>query len=711
MRRILIALGVALMAYAAVGAVLDGVNLIGVPLFLAGVLILNDGIILPLVIGLGALVGRVAPRAWGGWTRAAAVISVSVTIVALPLVLGFGRVADNPSVLPGSYGRGLLLILALVWLVALARGLARRGDPARRAGVLVGLGVGVAVALIGQLRGHMTAAAAGLTPGSAVTIAVTIIGGALIGSVLRYRPGRLLSLITTGVLAGLLWWTVEWLTVLPLFAGAEVSWSLGDAQASFGYLVAAMIQGGVTAGLIAAVGARLPVRTVDTLVPPEETRPRVLIVGGGFAGVGVARRLQQRHSTAAGAPEVVLVSDSNYQLFTPMLTGVAAGTLSQQHIGAPLRAGLRNTTIVHATVESVDMAERQITVQPEAGEAVTMGYDHLVLAVGSVPDYRGLPGLEQYAFTLKSLADATLLREHVLRQLELADGERDSLRRRRLLTVVVAGGGFAGAELVAELRDLVHSVRRFFPRLDPEELRFILLHSQDRILPELDERLAAHALERLRAKGIEVRLNVRLTGVDAEEASLDDGRTIGTGTVVWTAGNAPSPLVRELGFELERGAIACDATMQVRGRADVWALGDCAAVPDLAQPGAYLPPTAQHALREGTAVADNILAVLDGRAPTPFRFRTIALLVALGHQDGAVQIGRWLLSGRLAWALWRGVYLSKLPGLEKRVRVSIDWLLDVFFPRDVILTEPRRGRPPRDRMATMASVNVGDDAR
>ncbi|MCM4081133.1 NAD(P)/FAD-dependent oxidoreductase [Paractinoplanes hotanensis] len=711
MRRILIAIGVAMMAYAAFGAVIDDVNLVGVPIFLAAVLVLNDGIILPLVIATGALVQRVAPRAWQGWARAAAIISVSVTIVALPLVLGFGRSAANPSVLPRSYGRGLLLVLTLIWLAALARGLARRGNPARTAGVLTGLGVGVAVAVIEQAQGGMAAATADLTPGSAATITVTVIGGGLIGSVLRYRPGRLLSLVTTGVLAGLLWWAVEWLTVLPLLSGNQVSWSLGDAQASFGFLVGTMIQGGVTAGLIAAVSVLRPVRAAAAPAAPEENRPRVVIVGGGFAGVAVARRLQRRRSARADAPDVLLISDSNYQLFTPMLAGVAAGTLSQQHIGAPLRAGLRSTRILHATVESVDMSGRQITVQPEAGAAVTMGYDHLVLAVGSVPDYRGLAGLDRNAFTLKSLTDATRLREHVLRQLELADGERDGVRRRRLLTVMVAGGGFAGTELIAELRDLVHSVRRFFPRLDPEELRFVLLHSQDRILPELDERLAAHALDRLRAKGIEVRLNSRLTGVDADQATLDDGTTIATSTVVWTAGNSPSPLVRELGFDLERGAIACEATMQVRGRSEVWALGDCAAVPDLARPGEYLPPTAQHASREGAAVADNILAVLDGRMATPFRFRTIALLVALGHQDGAVQVGRWLLSGRLAWALWRGVYLTKLPGLEKRVRVSIDWLLDLFFPRDVILTEPRRGRAPRDRQESMASVSAGDDTR
>jgi NADH dehydrogenase len=690
MRRLLVAVGALVIGYAVVGAATDSdVNKVGVLIFLIAVLILHDGLFMPLVIGLGALIQRIFPGAWRGSARAAAIISVSLSVVAGPLVLGAGRSPDNPSLLPRAYGHGLILVVALVWLASLIRRLAVPGDRNRLRGTVAGLIVAAVVAVIELMQHSMTVASAGLTPGPAATAAVTVIGGALIGAVLRYRAGRLLSLLTFGVSVGLLWWAIEWLTVLPWLAGHRVSWSLADAQASFGFLAAGMLQGGLTAALIAVAAVGRPASGPATAEPALD-RARIVVVGGGFGGVAVAQRLERRLTNRHASADVVLISDSNYQLFTPMLAGVAGGTLSSQHIGAPLRATLRHTEVRHATVEAIDGRRQTVSLRNEAGGTAMLSYDHLVLAVGAIPHYRGIPGLRRHAFTLKSLPDAVRLREHLIRQLELAEAQPDAAERQRLLSVVVAGGGFAGTELIAELRDLVHAVRRYFPRLDPAEFRFVLIHGGPRILPELDQRLAEHALRRLQQKGIEVRVNVRLTAVDEYAVIPDDDTVIPAATVVWTAGNTPNPLIRRLSFELRHGALACDATMRVHDQLHVWALGDCAAIPDESAPGRFLPPTAQHALREGAALADNIIAVLAGRQPKPLRFRTIALLVALGHQDAAAQIRGRLLSGRLAWMLWRGVYLTKLPGLDKRIRVSVDWLLDMFFPRDVVLPRPVR---------------------
>jgi NADH dehydrogenase len=310
-----------------------------------------------------------------------------------------------------------------------------------------------------------------------------------------------------------------------------------------------------------------------------------------------------------------------------------------------------------------------------------------VLALGSIPDYRGLPGLEEHAFTLKTLEDAMRLRNHVISLLERADVEPDPEERQRQLTFVVAGGGFAGTETVAELFDLAHDVLRYYPRIDPAELRFMLVHSRDRILPELSQALGDYSRGKLEDRGITCVLNARVAEATAEAVVLQDGRTIDTRTLVWTAGNQPNPLLATLPHELNRrGAIVTDETMRVVGVDDVWAVGDCAQIPDPHHEGEFYPPTAQHALRQGKVVAENVVAALKGRAPKPFRFRTLGLLVALGHRTGAAEIQGRRFSGLLAWLLWRSIYLSKLPGLEKKVRVMLDWTIDLFFPRDIVLT-------------------------
>jgi NADH dehydrogenase len=314
-------------------------------------------------------------------------------------------------------------------------------------------------------------------------------------------------------------------------------------------------------------------------------------------------------------------------------------------------------------------------------------YDHLVLALGAVPKYFDLPGMAEHSFSLKSLEDATRLRNHVISLLERADVENDPVERQRQLTFVVAGGGFAGAEIVAELHDLSFNVLRYYPRVDPSELSFILIHSRERILPELSPGLADYAQDKLQARGIKFLLQTRVSGATASAVLLQDGRKIPTYTIVWTAGNQPNPLLRTLPCEHNRrGAAITDETLQVQGLANVWAIGDCAQIPDVYNKGQACPSTAQHALREGKVAAENIIAVLRGEKPKPFKYKAIGLLVALGHRTGAAELMGRHFSGLLAWFMWRSVYLFKLPGLEKKVRVLLDWTLDLFFSRDIVLT-------------------------
>jgi NADH dehydrogenase len=559
-------------------------------------------------------------------------------------------------------------------------------------GVAAGLLAGLAVALVLAGQGRLDAAQPlRLDPpavGWLAFLALTAGGGAAYGAIYRFQPGRLAATVGSGLLFGLMWWAAIWLTAVPLVTVIGPGWSVAEASVAFPLLVASVIFGGVMATGFYAASARLigerPVTwpVAATNVPISH---RVVIMGGGFGGVATAQRLEQLLSHRPQVA-VTLVSESNFLLFTPMLAGVASGSLVPRHVAAPLRATCPRTTIRRATVETVDVDARSVRIRssPEA-VAEAIPYDQLVVAVGAVPAFRGLPDVARQAFTLKTLADATDLRDHVIGLLDRAENETAHDVRGRLLTFAVAGGGFAGVELVAELHDLVTDVLLYHPRIERDELRFVLVHSRDRILPELSERLGAYALERLRRRGIEFVLGVRVAGASREEVSLSDGTSIPTATFVWTAGNQPAPLVRSIVSEGGDGALATDRTLRVEGFDNIWAVGDCARIPDPDRDGQPCPPTAQHALRQGRQAADNLVAAMDGRQLRPFRFRSLGMLVVLGHNTAAAEIGGFRFSGLFAWFLWRGIYLAKLPGFEKKVRVMIDWLLDLVFPRDIVV--------------------------
>jgi NADH:ubiquinone reductase (H+-translocating) len=499
-------------------------------------------------------------------------------------------------------------------------------------------------------------------------------------------PSALASGVIDGMLVGALVWAVLVLTLLPALEASMA--------AVFPTLLVCLCGGGVVGPGVQAALRSGRSRRLPAAAAAGPSRRRVVILGGGFGGVSAARRFEQ---VLPWTPwlDVTLVSQRNYLLFTPMLAEVAAGSVEAGNVGVPLRAACPRTRFRRAEVVGVDPDRRVVHLR--RGDALeVLPYDHLVLALGAVPNFRDLPGVAANALTVATLEDARRLRDHVLGRLEQADHEPDPAERRRWLTFVVAGGGFAGTEAVASLFDLVHSVLRYFPHVRASEPRFVLVHSRDRILPELGDRLAGYASGKLVARGIELRLGVTVAGADADGVELSDGERLAARTLVWAAGTRPSPVplgAPDLAWRRPAAAaraVPVDRTLRVRGRDDIWAVGDCARVPDLSTRGATCPPTAQHAVRQGRAVADNVLAALTGGQPEPFRFRGLGFLVPLGRQSAAAELRGMRFSGLPAWLLWRGVYLWKLPGPQKRLRVLVDWTVELLFPRDIALTTADR---------------------
>jgi NADH dehydrogenase len=419
-----------------------------------------------------------------------------------------------------------------------------------------------------------------------------------------------------------------------------------------------------------------------------EQTTRIVIIGGGFAGTAIALRLERKFRRERSV-EITLIDTENYFTFTPLLPEVPSGSIQPKHIVFPLRALLKRTVVRQAEVKAIDLEHRTVTAAHcGACGNYTVPFDQLVLALGSVPNYFGLLGVAENALTMKSLADATALHAHVIDKLEHADLQSDPAARRQLLTFVVAGGGFAGVETLAELNDFVRGAGRFYPQVAPEEIRMILIHSGDRILPEVSESLSSYALRKLRSRGVEVLLKTRVKACSRNKIHLSNGAEIDAHTFVWAAGTAPSPVLDLLSVPRGKsGRVEADATMAVKGRPGVWAVGDSATIPDVVT-GGTCPPTAQYALRQGRRLADNIAAAIRGEEPKPFRFKALGLLAGLGRRSAVAEIFGLKFSGFIAWWLWRTIYLMKLPGFERKLRVAIDWTLDLFFARDIVYLRP-----------------------
>ena len=412
-------------------------------------------------------------------------------------------------------------------------------------------------------------------------------------------------------------------------------------------------------------------------------KQRIVILGGGFGGLYTALELEKGLSANSDV-EITLVNRDNFFLFTPMLHEVAASDLDPTDIVNPIRKLLRQTQFFVGNVENIDLNTKKVVVfHGEGQHAHELPYDHLVIALGSVANFLKLPGVEERTLTMKSLNDAVALRSRLIEHLDEADFECCPALREALLTIVVAGAGFAGVETVAGVNDFLREAVKFYPNLTEEMVRVVLVEYGPAVLPELDGSLGRYAQEKLAKRGVEIRLKTAVASMSESGVTLSDGTFVKTNTLIWTAGTAPNPLLAALPCPKEKGRLIVDGTLEIPGWPGVWALGDCAAIRD-PNSGKLYPPTAQHALRQGKVLARNIIATLRGTVKQPFVFSTIGQLAAIGRRTGVANIMGVNFSGFIAWWMWRTIYLSKLPRLEKKVRVALGWALDLFFSKDLV---------------------------
>ncbi|HEX8648221.1 MAG TPA: NAD(P)/FAD-dependent oxidoreductase [Thermoleophilaceae bacterium] len=426
----------------------------------------------------------------------------------------------------------------------------------------------------------------------------------------------------------------------------------------------------------------------------------VVIAGGGFGGLYAARRLER--VLPSQAAHVTLVTDVNFLLYTPLLPGAAAGTLEPRHVVIPVREELDSTEIRLGRVTSLEPARNTVCFRSADGRQGELGYDQLVLAIGSISRVLPIPGLAEHGMGFKTLPEAIALRNHALLSLEIAEQLEDPEERRPYLTFVFVGAGYAGVEGIAELQDYVGDVIERYPRCRLDGTRWILVEAQERIMPEISPSLAAFATAELRARGIEVRTNTRIDAVTEDTVTLTGGEVVPSRTLCWTAGVKPPPLVAESGLPLGAGGrIAVDATMRVEGHDNIWAIGDAAAVPDPAKRGkGPTPPTCQHALRQGKVVADNVAGALGHGRIRKFRYRTLGVFVDMGRKKAVAEVLKLKLRGFPAWWLARTYHLWMMPGAARKARLVTDWTVGLFFSRGSAelgqLGHPPGLEPPSD---------------
>ncbi|HET6799707.1 MAG TPA: NAD(P)/FAD-dependent oxidoreductase [Nitrososphaeraceae archaeon] len=467
---------------------------------------------------------------------------------------------------------------------------------------------------------------------------------------------------------------------------------------------------------------------------------RILILGGGFAGVEVLRRLQDRFQNDVSI-DITMVSKDNFLLFTPMLHEVASGMIETRHIVTPIRAFCNRAKFYAARVKLIDLKNKQITIESPTFTSFTsiaatsaptiinreehayadpsvvseeksdeerkykLSYDYLVIALGSETKFFGMADIEEHSLTIKSWNDAIIIRNHVIHKLEQAElllrqqhsyannnnnlNSPEKNNRESLLTFVIVGGGFAGVETAGELNEFLRDVAKdYYHNIEPKDIRVIIIQSGNRLLPEMSEELAEFAMRKLIQSGVEVILNTRVIGATTNSVKLNDDRAISTSTIIWSGGVASNPITEELPCEHDKksGRIIVDKFLEIQGYPGVFAIGDCAFIID-PNTGHPYPPTAQHAIREGTAVANNIISMIEGKTSNKkiFDYKTKGMMATIGKRNGVGAILGIEVQGFIAWWIWRTYYLANLPTLQKKIRVMADWTLDVFFKRDVTM--------------------------
>ncbi len=427
-------------------------------------------------------------------------------------------------------------------------------------------------------------------------------------------------------------------------------------------------------------------RTIYRSEPPWPHR--VLILGGGFAGVETAKHLE-RLTRRRDDVEIWLVSRENFTLFTPLLPEVCSGQLEARHCVTALRAQMRRPSswAITGEVERIDLDAKRVTIMGGDGDPHRLSYDSLVIALGGETATFGIPGIEPYAVGMKTLADAFALRNRIIEMFERADIEEHPDERAAQLTFVVGGAGFSGVETAGEIEDFIRRVRRrFYPKVRPEEVQTHLVELKDRVLPEMPVEMGEYAANRLRRRGYRVHLETPIREVREGGVVIGDGEFIPARTVVWTGGVQPSPIVGEAGIDVDRAGRALVAPTMETSRSGVWAIGDCARIPNADEDGTYHAPTAQNAVREAKQLARNLMASIDGRAGEvrPFRYDVIGTLASIGHHTGVGVVFGIRVRGWIAWFMWRGYYWTRVPGFAGKAHVALDWAVHAVFGSDPV---------------------------
>ncbi len=413
---------------------------------------------------------------------------------------------------------------------------------------------------------------------------------------------------------------------------------------------------------------------------------KVVILGAGFGGAYTAMHLEKYLKKTKEPFEISIVNRENYFVFQPMLAEIVGGSLGIVDTINPIRKLLPKTKLYVREVDSIDIENKKVILAPKFSHKTTdLSFDHLVLGLGTVTDFRGTAGLHEHALPFKNLADSIAIRNQVIDVLEAAASEQNATLKNKLLTFVVGGGGFSGTEVVAEVNDLVHKLAKEYHEIDHNQIRVILVHSKNRLMDrEMPESLGRYAEKLLKRRGVEFRFGAHLKSATPEEAVLDTGEHIPTKTVISTVPSSPNPLIEMLPLKLEKGKIVADAGMQAAGRDNIWAIGDCALIPNL-EGGGNCPPTAQFAIREAKILAHNIAASFSGWKKKEFRFKALGMMGALGHQSAVAELfGKFKFSGLLAWVLWRMIYWIKLPGMSRKIKVALTWMLDTMIPIEAV---------------------------
>lgn len=414
---------------------------------------------------------------------------------------------------------------------------------------------------------------------------------------------------------------------------------------------------------------------------------QILIVGGGYVGMYAALHLQRTLRLRSGEATITVVDPQSYMTYQPFLPEAAAGSLEPRHVVVPLRRVLSGCRVITGTVGALDHERRVARIEPVEGAPFELGYDHVIIAPGSVARTLPIPGLAEAGIGFKTVAEAVYLRNYVLSRMDAAASNTDPALRRRALSFCFVGGGYAGVEAFAELEDMARSACRYYRGITPEDMRWVLVEAAGRILPEVSDSLGRYTVDRLESRGMQIKLDTRLVSCEDGHIVLSDGTEFDAETVVWTAGVKANPVLARFGLPLDdKGRLRATASLTVEGHDNAWAAGDCAAVPDLTKrtPGALCGPSAQHAVRQAKVLADNLVRSLRGRPLREYRHAYAGSVASLGLHKGVAEIYGVKLRGWPAWLMHRTYHVSRVPTLNRKVRVVADWTLALFFRREAV---------------------------